>query len=347
MLKSVFVKKNGRKLPVNERFLTDYLSPTTGGTHHRESAQASDTTDRQHGRVLLQIHQILNIFYKFGIELSAKTMLDIGTGNGLIPRLILELSSLEKAVGTDLFLDGEHQTSWQPHDHDKSLKEIKSLIEVFNVDGRLRYEDYRHLLKYETHTLLPDSIELPSSGVSKSYRFSQVGAHDLGGVGETFDIFYCKAIEHIQNWEGVFDSIRKASNPESVIYFKHRSFYSYLGPHRYSSIEIPWGHLLLSDDEYVRYVKAFHPNTADKILDFYYKGLTYPRKTVSDMVQIASSRGFKPLGIIIEPTKHIDSVLPIANSIDDFWGMISENHPGVSSEEVLSGMYHILFQRID
>jgi len=56
-----FVKDNGVKLPVSlDRYLLPLLSPTTKGTHYWESPPSFAITDRQRGRMILQLHQILD-----------------------------------------------------------------------------------------------------------------------------------------------------------------------------------------------------------------------------------------------------------------------------------------------
>lgn len=338
-----FTKDNGRKVPVSDRYLTPFLSPTTKGTHFRESAPESEITDRQQGRVLLQIHQILGLLHQFGVDVKGKSMMDIGTGNGLIPRLMLELSELSSAVGVDPYLDAEHMTAWQPHDHDEALAQVRKFIDNHFPDG-LDFERYKHLLQYENFSMRPMRVPLKRQP-SKKFRFEQLGAHDLGKIDQKFDLFYCKAIEHIHDWPGVFKSIAEASNAGGVIYLKHRSFFSYLGPHRYSTINIPWGHLLLTDSEWDRFVAEQFPEHAPKMREFYYEGLTYPRATVSDMIRIARDAGFVPISVIAEPPRYLDEAARKIEDVPGFWEMVRENHPGVPAEEVLSGMYHIVLRK--
>ena len=66
-------------------------------------------------------------------------------------------------------------------------------------------------------------------------------------------------MEHIPEWNKMFRSFSNVSKKDTILYFKHRSFFSYLGPHRYSSSGIPWGHVILNDRDFKRYVKTFHP----------------------------------------------------------------------------------------
>jgi len=340
-----FVKDDGQVLPVADDFLLSTLSPTSPGTQYWESPPPAEISDRQRGRVLLQMHQILEIFAMLGVSLEGKNLCDVGTGNGLVPRLLLEYSGLSSAVGIDPYLDGEHQTSWQPHDHNLAFRDIKKFVDRISP-ATLDYTTYASDTKYEHMAIRPRNIPINRWG-SKQYRFVQNGAHDVHALGEIFDIIYCKAIEHINNWDGVFDSLSRAVKPGAVVYFKHRSFFSYLGPHRYSSTMIPWGHVLLSDDEYRRYSQEFHSERADEMCEFFFSGLTYPRYSVSDMLKIASTHGFVPKTLMIEPARYVDRVLPFIGKIPKFWEILQSQYPNVSVEELFSGMYHIVFRKTD
>jgi hypothetical protein len=339
-----FMKDNGTRIPVSDDYLLPFLSPTAKGTHFRESPPAGDINERQQGRVLLQIHQLLHLLQEYGIGLKHKEMLDVGTGDGLIPCLMLELSDLKSAVGADPFLDGEHTTSWQPHDHNKALRDLMGFLKKY-CSGEINFERYRHLIGYENYSMRPGNVPYHEQP-PKQYRFEQVGAHDLDQIGQSFDLLYCKAIEHIHDWDGVFRSFASVAKEDAVVCFKHRSFFSYLGPHRYASINIPWGHLLLGDEEYARFVDEHYGEQAEKMKKFYFEDLTYPRQTVSDLVQIASRHRFAPIAVITEPTRYIDQVFRFTLEIENFWDLVRENHPGVTTDEVFSGMHHILLRKL-
>lgn len=339
-----FVKDNGVKLPVSDDFLLPFLSPTSKSTYFRDPPPEGSLFDRQKGRILLQSHQALHLLKEYGIGLKDKAMLDIGTGNGLIPRMLLELSDLESAVGTDPYLDGELPVSWQVHDHDEALMEIKTFIEE-RCDNCLDYDRYKHLLQHENHTMIPGKLRCRRSG-AKRYRFVKIGAHELGGLEEKFDLIYCKAIEHIQNWDGFFEAASAVAQENAVMYLKHRPFFSYLGAHRRASISIPWGHLLLTDAEYRRFVREYYSDDAESMISFYFGGLNYPRTTVSEMVEYARGHGFIPVVVIAEPTRHIKTVSKLIDDIKYFWAIVVANHPRAGAEEVLAGMYHVMFRKV-
>ncbi len=338
-----FVKDNGIRLPVSDDYLLPFLSPTSPGTNYWDSPPPGAALDRQRGRIILQIHQILDHLGRCGIDLKGKTLLDIGTGNGMVPKLLLQFSDLSAAVGVDPYLDGEHKTSWQKHDQDSLFRELVAYIDE-HCQGSLAFERYRHLAGFEHFTARPAPVSYSSQG-SKNFRFAKIGAHDLAELGEKFDLFYCKAIDHIPDWPGIFRAIDAVASDDAAICIKHFSFFSYLGPHRYATTNIPWGHLLLTDDEYRRFAQEFHGHRAEQMVDFYFSGLSYPRTPMSDLVEMARRSGFVLHEIVNEPLRHVGKLQPFVDDVPGFWNIVHENWPRVSAEELFSGRYHMIFKR--
>ena len=79
---------------------------------------------------------------------------------------------------------------------------------------------------------------------------------------------------------------------------------------------------------------------------FYFNDLTYPRKTVSDMIEIAYDSGFYLHGIKIEPPKYREKVFGKINDINNFWLILKTNFPSLNLEEMFSGIYHIVFKKV-
>lgn len=344
-LLGTFVKDDGSRLPVSDDFLLPFLAPTSPGTQYWEPPPPGGALDRQRGRILLQLHQLLDLLQRAGFDANGKTMLDIGTGNGMIPRLMLEFSGLASAVGVDPYLDGEHTSSWQPHDRDTLFRELADYIAAESPD-ELSFERYGKLAGFETFTLRPGRVRYQRQG-EKRFRFARLGAHDLAELNERFDLLYCKAIDHIPDWDGIFRAAAAAAKPGGLFVIKHFSFFAYLGPHRYGTTNIPWGHLLLTDDEYRRFAQEFHGHRAAQMTEFYFNGLSYPRTTMHDLVQLARRNGFVLQVSINEPMRFAAEVQRLIDVVPDFWRHVRANHPTVGIEEMLSGRYHMIFRRVD
>ena len=345
--KKTFVKDNNIKLEVNEdKFLFPMLTTTSKNTNYFDLPPKTDIlSNRYFGRVMLQFHQILGLFYSLDIKTKNKKILDIGTGNALIPKLFLNYSDISSAVGVDPYEENEQVSSWQPSSTEKNIKKIIKFIDK-NTSKTLSFEIYKKFLSLENFSFIPPEIKINKIKKKKEFRKIKIDAHNLATLNEKFDIIYCKAIEHIHDWDNVFKNIDKVSKKDSIIYFKHRSFFSFLGAHRYASIGIPWGHVLLNDKEYKRFVKKFCFKREAKMIDSFFNGLSYPRNSVSDMCKIASKYNFYPIYILSEKPKYFDKILRFTNLIKDFWKIVRKNYPSVSSDEVLSGMYHIVFKKL-
>ena len=79
--------------------------------------------------------------------------------------------------------------------------------------------------------------------------------------------------------------------------------------------------------------------------EFFFKGLAYPRYTVSQLIEIAASNGFVMKCEKVETPSYLNKLLELS-ATKNFWKKIRKNYPTVSSEELFSSVYHIVFQKI-
>tara|TARA_B100001057_G_scaffold220311_1_gene220725 strand:+ start:3229 stop:4263 length:1035 start_codon:yes stop_codon:yes gene_type:complete len=339
--KFFFLNKNFKLLTNKQKYLFNILNPTSKNTKYYEAPPSGKITNIQIGRIILQVHQIINLVNNLDYNFKDKNFLDIGCGNGMIPRLISSFTKIKNSYGIDPFLDGEHQTSWPKHDHYKIFLKITN---KFKTKKFIEYKDYSKHLKYENYSLQPFKQQIYFKK-NYHYEFHQLSALNLHKLKKKIDIAYLKSIEHFNDWDKLFSKLKSSLNNKGIIIFKHRSFFSYLGAHRYASIELPWGHVLLNETQYKRFVKKFHNNRKSQMIDFYYKGLNYPRSTVSDLMKYATKHNFRLKLITIEPPNYNKKSTRFINEVDNFWEILKKNHPNVSSEEILSGMYHIVLEK--
>ena len=340
-----FVKDDGVKLPVSDDFLLPFLNPTSPGTNYWDPPPAGIVHERQRGRVILQLHQFIDLIDRADVDIKGKKLLDIGTGNGMIPRLMLEFTGLGSAVGIDPFLDAEHKSSWQVHDRDDLFTELADFV-AEKSPNVLDFESYRALTSDQHFSMRPASLAYRRTP-GKEFRFAKIGAHDIEELDEKFDLFYVQAIDHIPDWDGIFRAVSASANPGALFVIKHFSFFSFLGPHRYASTNIPWGHLLMTDDEYRRFAGEFHSHRAEQMTEFYFTGLAFPRAPMSRMVRMALDYDFVPQIVVNEPLRNVHDFYPLTAKVDNFWPLVAANWPDVGAEELFSGRYHAIFRKTD
>tara|TARA_Y100000589_G_scaffold90387_1_gene84974 strand:- start:894 stop:1931 length:1038 start_codon:yes stop_codon:yes gene_type:complete len=328
------------------KYLFPFLSPTSPGTKYWESKPSGKLTKRQFGRICLQVHQLAERIIKTKGQ-QVLSFLDIGTGNGFIPKLLPYLVNLKISHGIDPFLDGEHKTSFQKHDREKEFdKLLKFIEEGSSKDKVFSFKNYSANTSSEHFYSKPLDIDLKlTKKIHNIYKFFKIGAHQLDALKYLYDFLYCKGIEHIHDWPTVFEKAYAVSSKDAIFYLKHRSFFSYLGPHRYGSTGIPWGHLRMSNREYETYAEKCFPERSKDVKDFFYEGLSYPRNTIGQMIEIASKKGWKLGSVEFERSKNIENFQTfLFQNNSEIYKQIKINYD-VSIEELLSGLIHITFTK--
>ena len=322
------------RVPADEkRFLTDFLNPTAEGSNYWDSpqeAQISGLSEREISRIIRQATEIKEIIDYYDINKSEDiyTFLDVGTGNGMVPRFLTFLEPKVEAVGIDPFLHGGHKTSWQNCDLSEELDSCwkfwtessknknANKPNISKNDCLKRYSEYKKYLdKYLEDTKLK------------------------------FDCVYCKAIEHVPNWRLFANQLANSLNNNGTLIIKHRSFFSYLGPHRYSTTIIPWGHCMLKDYEYKEYVDRYHKERSEEMNSFYFSSLSYPRMSISDLILTMINYGIYIDKIIIDRPRYQIMQNKVIESFPWLPGIILKNNPNLSFEEITSGLITFIFKK--
>ena len=181
-----------------------------------------------------------------------------------------------------------------------TIKIFLKIINTFKNKKYLKFKDYSKYLKYENYSLIPESQKII---IKKHYHyeFKKISALELEKFKKKIDIAYLKSIEHFNDWDKLFSKLKLTLKKKGIVIFKHRSFFSYLGAHRYASIGIPWGHVILNENQYKKFIKRNYKEREDQMINFFYNGLNYPRSSVSDLLKFATKHNFRLKLITIEP----------------------------------------------
>ena len=154
-------------------------------------------------------------------------------------------------------------------------------------------------------------------------RYMRMDARDLEFSNGTFDVVIShNAFMELHGIEKVLDGIRRVLRNGGLLFATWDYYYHWLGAHRKGAIDIPWGHALLSREDYLRFLRGNLDRKKAKIAELYTKSLN--RFRMDEWKRIFDSR-FEMLRWIpnrdsaadrLRPT-WIDGVVPGHLNMDD------------------------------
>ncbi len=348
MKKKIFITDQKISLPVSEeKYLLPFLTLTTKGTKYYDTPKNIKITKNYFAEKLLQFHQFIDIFNSVGINLKNKNFLDVGTGNGIIPKSLLLTNQVDGAVGTDMYSPFEHGSAKIPDEGNfkKFIKYLKNATKKNQLSYQLYSRDIKETA--EKNIFRPEDISIEKFNLKKlkSYKFLKVGAQKLKKINKKFDIIYCKGFEHIHNWKLVLENFNSISRKNSYVYLKMRPFCSYLGPHRFATTAIPWGHALLTEKEYKRYVYKFHYERRKKMLNNYFQTLSFPRYSIDELIRFFEKKNFILLCQKTETPPYIEKIIKFKNEIKQFDFLLKKNNKA-SHLDLATSVQHLIFKKI-
>ena len=250
-------------------------------------------------------------------------------------------------LGTDKYSPYEHQSANIPVEDEAFIKFSEYLKKKIKKNF-LTYSSYEKDIKgtAEKEVFRPYKIKISKIDFNKvnDYKFKKLGADELHKLRRKYDFIYCKGIEHIPNWKKVVKNISSVSRKKTFVYIKTRPFFSYLGPHRFATTAIPWGHALLDDREYVRYVNQFHKERKNQMITSYFNTLTTPRYSSDQLIKIFESLDYSLICKKVETPPYIKKINSFKKMIPKF-NTIIKNKKNVTNEDLSSSIQHLVFQK--
>lgn len=135
--------------------------------------------------------------------------------------------------------------------------------------------------------------DLFSKEVSNRVRFSDL---DVIGLDEenSYDLIVSwETLEHIVEPGKALAKMYAALRPGGLSFHEYNPFFSIDGGHSLCTLDFPFGHAMLSADDFERYVKKYRPEEFGVAMNFYRHCLN--RMTIADIRQHCSDAGFETL----------------------------------------------------
>jgi ubiquinone/menaquinone biosynthesis C-methylase UbiE len=174
--------------------------------------------------------------------------------------------------------------------------------------------------------------ELIDQKDAEKVHFIEDDISDSSVDSESVDaIVSWEVLEHITNPNEAFKQMARILKPGGFAFHEYNPFFSVDGGHSLCTLDFPWGHARLTDEDFERYYEEFRPNQKEVSLSFFKNNLN--RMTLSHLNDCMEQNGLEPVSIIpwyneadqaaltndmlnecknIHPTaEHVDLVAPI------------------------------------
>jgi SAM-dependent methyltransferase len=217
---------------------------------------------------------------KFSIELQGKQVLEIGCYNGAKTYALAEIGA-SSVTGSDLpFYYCEPEG-------------------VSGSEGARRMALLRKVMRERFH--LDESDAKRVQFVDDDICISNLPS-------ESFDIIVSwDVLEHISNPKAALENIYRLLKPGAVAFHLCHPFFCLTGGHGFCTLDFPWGHVRLSSEDFVRYLKQWRPQEAQKAERYYHNSLN--RLTFRDLEGYCCSAGFEMIALIpFWESKHLEMV---------------------------------------
>lgn len=117
-------------------------------------------------------------------------------------------------------------------------------------------------------------------------------AMELAFESQSFDVVVsANAVEHIEDLSAAYRETVRVLRPSGLAYHQVDPWFSPHGGHALGTLDFPWGHVRLTEDEFVRYIEEYRPFEASDAIQRYTSAFQRPRLTLRQSAQCAHTAG--------------------------------------------------------
>ena len=114
---------------------------------------------------------------------------------------------------------------------------------------------------------------------------------------ESLDVIVSwEVLEHITEPNDAFKEMARILKKGGFAFHEYNPFFSVDGGHSLCTLDFPWGHSRLNDEDFEKYLDEFRPDEKEVSQSFFRNNLN--RMTMSQLTDCIEQNGLRPLSII-------------------------------------------------
>ncbi len=156
-----------------------------------------------------------------------------------------------------------------------------------------------------------------------------------------FDCIYSTSVlEHIVDLVSAFNEMHRLLKPGGLLIHAYHPYHSYNGGHGIATADAPWGHLLMSKGQYIKYVQDLRPYESN-VAKYWLNGCLFPEYSMSFMQQCVLNANFK----IVEWKQFKASDKIVSLLTNSILKRCLKINPEISVQEILSTMVFFIAEK--
>jgi 2-polyprenyl-3-methyl-5-hydroxy-6-metoxy-1,4-benzoquinol methylase len=208
----------------------------------------------------------------FNYDLKDKSVLEVGCHNGLKTFLLCK-EECANVTGSDVSFYYEKQ---------------------LEADGKKEVDNYLDTLR-QTVTNLFNGKE--KQAIEKKVKFIEDDITKSNIKENSFDVIASwETLEHVIDIDSALNNMSKILKKNGIAFHEYNPFFSLNGGHSLCTLDFPWGHCRLNENDFKRYLKEFRPNEIQLAESFYKNSLN--RLTMKDLEKACKNAGLEVLTLI-------------------------------------------------
>lgn len=209
--------------------------------------------------------QFEGVMSAIGADINGKKMLEIGAGNTQLACMMAKKYRHSEVVASGL---------------DSYYEDIKKNEAI--VAAREKIKDHYQV-----------EVEYINDNISHSIF-----------EDESFDVLFSNTVlEHISELEKGFKEMHRILRPGGVCVHIYNPFFSYNGAHTVCSTDHPWGHCVMTEQEYDRFLKEKYPDHYQRSIQFFHHDLN--KKSLCEFEKALSNSGFSEITLLKESNLNV------------------------------------------
>lgn len=156
---------------------------------------------------------------------------------------------------------------------------------------------------------------------------------------DTYDLI-CSwdVLEHLHDPVGAFKSIRSLLKDDGISVHDYNPFFSLVGGHSACTLDFPWGHVTLPNNDFIRFNQEHQPEKSEKSISFYQKGIN--RMSMKGLKSACKDAGMEILSLIPFPK---EQNLRMLNS--KILELAISNYPDVTVNDLISSRIIVVMKK--